>query len=262
MVRNRALGPIAGTTISPHLDVEISEDNKRFLRLSPDDLNMHRVLQESTCRHGKRRLVARRTLNALGNVSGLASFLNDSTQLDEIKQNLKFAASLEAIKHAEKECKRVKTKKLRDKHYQEARKKVKLAPTGIFYKHHAAKLTIPQMKAVATVDFQTNLVGKAAEIRAALVDLLPADNDDLTDLPEMDVPEFETQEEVYYMELELEDMEVGETVEVYWKGDKLWYEGRVVAVDLKEKQFEVFYFLDETQLVHNEADYTVRTTCQ
>ena len=206
------------------------------------------------------------TLNALGNVSGLASFLNDSQQLEEIKQNLKFAASLEAIKHAEKECKRVKTQKLLKKHYQEARKKVNLSSAGIFYKYHAAKLTIAQMKAVATLDFQTSLNGKAAVIRAALVDLLPAEDEDLIDLPTIDAPEHETpeyatQDEVYYLDLALEDMEVGESVEVYWKGDKVWYEGRVVAVDMAEKQFEVFYFLDEKQLVHNAGDYKVRQSC-
>jgi hypothetical protein len=44
-VRNRTYGPIRGTTVSPHLDVEVSPDNQRFLELQPDDLNMHRVLQ-------------------------------------------------------------------------------------------------------------------------------------------------------------------------------------------------------------------------
>lgn len=44
-VRNRTYGPIRGTTVSSHLDVEVSEDNKRFLKLKPEDVNMHRVLQ-------------------------------------------------------------------------------------------------------------------------------------------------------------------------------------------------------------------------
>lgn len=266
-VRNRSLGPVKGITVSPHLDVAMTEDNKRFLSLSPDDLNMHRVLQESTCRHGRRRKVARRTLNALGGVSGMAGFLNDPTQIKEIKQNLKFAMSLEAIKSAEKECKRVKAKKLRDKHYNSARKKVELGPAGTFYKHHAKKLTIPQMKAVALVEFNAVLVGKAAPVREALVELLPADNDDdLVDLPEIDevpqVPQYATQDELFYVDVALEDMEVGENVEVYWKGDNIWYEGKIVAVDLAQKQFEVYYFLDEKNWLHNTEDYKVRvSTC-
>ena len=44
-VRNRTMGPENGTTVSPYLDVEITPDNKRFLKLTPEDLNMHRVLQ-------------------------------------------------------------------------------------------------------------------------------------------------------------------------------------------------------------------------
>ena len=44
-VRNRSLGPVRGTTVSPYLDVEVTPDNMRFLRLTPDDINMYRVLQ-------------------------------------------------------------------------------------------------------------------------------------------------------------------------------------------------------------------------
>ena len=61
MVRNRSLGADKATTISPYLDVEQSKDNERMLKLCPDDLNMNRILQESSCRHGKRRQVASRS---------------------------------------------------------------------------------------------------------------------------------------------------------------------------------------------------------
>ena len=70
-VRNRTFGPAAATTISPHLDVHVSADNKRFLDLTADDLNMYSVLQQSTCKHGLRRKVAKRALTALGSVSGV-----------------------------------------------------------------------------------------------------------------------------------------------------------------------------------------------
>lgn len=51
-VRNRTLGPKAGTEVSPHLDVEVSTDNVKMLRLTPDDVNMYQVLQQSTCKGG------------------------------------------------------------------------------------------------------------------------------------------------------------------------------------------------------------------
>ena len=51
-VRNRTYGPKEAVTVSPHLDVEMTESNKRFLRISPEDTGMFNVLRESTCRHG------------------------------------------------------------------------------------------------------------------------------------------------------------------------------------------------------------------
>ena len=44
-VRNRTLGPVKGVQVSPYLDVQMSADNRRFLRLKPEDVNMYRVLQ-------------------------------------------------------------------------------------------------------------------------------------------------------------------------------------------------------------------------
>lgn len=44
-VRNRTFGPKDAICVSPYLDVEVTEDNKRFLSLSPDDINVHRLLQ-------------------------------------------------------------------------------------------------------------------------------------------------------------------------------------------------------------------------
>ena len=111
-VRNRTLGPGAATTPSPHLDLAITEDNQTMLTLTADDVNMHKVLQQSTCKRGQRRKVAKRCLNALGGVSGLCGFLNDEEQLEEIKMNLKFAESLESIKYAEKTLKVSKAKQL------------------------------------------------------------------------------------------------------------------------------------------------------
>ena len=107
-VRNRSLGPELGTKVSPYLDVEVTSDNQKFLNLSKDDLNMYNVLRQSTCRHGERRLVARRTLNALGQASGMCGLLNDESKLKQIKSGLEFAASFESMKHAEK------TKKQKD----------------------------------------------------------------------------------------------------------------------------------------------------
>ena len=166
-VRNRSLGPDAAITVSPYLNVEVTDDNKRFLRLNKDDLGMYRVLQQSTCRHGKRRRVAKRALTALGDVSGMCGLVNGRDQLREIKSGLEFAASFEEIKHKEKERKaavtlaKKKKKQADDKKraariakrrakikdtYNTALKKLELGPDGEICQHHLSKLTAPQLK--------------------------------------------------------------------------------------------------------------------
>ena len=268
-VRNRLLGPGVATTPSPHLDLAVSEDNRRMLQVTPDDVNMHRVLQESTCRSGgKRRKVARRTLNALGGVSGLAGFVNDPVQLDKIRENLKFAASIEEVKHAEFMRKYQKAKKTRDKHYSAAYRKLGLPPDYRILKKHAPKLTIPQMKAVAFIDCGETLTGKAAQIRTELVDLLPAsrepaapeespssESDDASDIPPQMAQDNTAN---IIIDVPIQDMRLNDCVEVYWKGDRKWYEGRILMVDVENEQFEVEYFLDDQILLHNAADYKVR----
>ena len=271
-VRNRTLGPVRGTTVSPHLDVEVTPDNKRFLSLTPDDLNMHRVLRESSCRtDDKRRRVARRSLNALGGVSGMAGFLNNPERLEEIKQNLEFASSLEEIKHAERQIKDSRAKKTRTKDHTAAITKMGLAKDSVVYKKHLkrTKLTIAQMKAVAYVQCGGKVIhGKADQMRATLMELLPKCQDvDSEEDDSKSANESETYSESQSVHanvtiaVAVEDMVVGDCVEVYWRGDNKWYEGRITAVDVGLMQYEVEYFLDGETLVHNDEDYIVRMSC-
>ena len=198
-VRNRTYGPVAGTTVSPYLDVEQTPDNIAMLRLKPDDINMYRVLQQSTCKkNNKRRKVARRCLTALGGASGVARFVNDDEALKEIKMNLKFAASVEEVKHAEKNIKLNKAKQVREKFYKKARKKCKVQANEKFFKSHAEKLTINELKAVAFEECGgATLKGKLQDMRQQLADLLPADPCDDSTESEYDAPDYATQDEVY-----------------------------------------------------------------
>ena len=215
------------------------------------------------------RKVAKRALTALGGVSGLARFVNDPEQLAAIRANLQFAESLEDVKHIEREAKRMKAKKARDKQYAKALTKLGLTRGSPICKKHVAKLTIGEMKAIAFIDFDKTITGKADELRATLVKLLPEDEDtstdeDLSELVEAAaVAQPMTQDQMANIEiiLRLEDMQVDDCVEVYWKGDDVWYEGRIIFVDLENKQFEVEYFLDNQKLLHNSADYKVRQVC-
>ena len=84
-VRNRTLGPEAATTVSPYLDVEVTPLNQSLLELKPEDVNMYKVLQQSTCKSAMRRKVAKRTLTALGTASGMCGILNGPEQLRQLK---------------------------------------------------------------------------------------------------------------------------------------------------------------------------------
>ena len=110
--------------------------------------HMHTMFihQESSCTSGKRRRVAKRALNALGGVSGVCGFVNDEKQMKEIRLNMKFADSLETMKSAEKSMKLAKLLAKHNKAYKTARAKLKFGPGDKFFKSHAEKLTIQQMK--------------------------------------------------------------------------------------------------------------------
>ena len=102
MVRNRTLG-LKGVELPSYLDLEVSKDNLRFIQPPPEDLNMHQVLKDSACQHGKRRRVASRTLNALGYAGGVCGNLNDSEKVQDMKEELQFADSLNQVRRKEKD---------------------------------------------------------------------------------------------------------------------------------------------------------------
>ena len=199
-------------------------------------------------------------MNALGGVSGLCGFVNDEEKVQEISLNLKFASSLETIKHAENSMKKAKASLKREKHYAAARKKLKLKKTDKMFKCHAEKLTVNQMQAVAFVECGgARLKGRAADMREQLVALLPS---------ELGIPDYETQDMIPLDEsgsddedpdalLGLPDLEVGDTVEVYWQGELQWFKGEITNVDHHDSTFEVFY-TDGNTVWHKASDYSVR----
>ena len=284
-VRNRTMGPKA-TELSPYLDVEVTEDNKRFLNIKPHDINMYHVLQQSTCRHGDRRKVARRSLTALGGVSGVCGILNGDEQMKGIKAGLKFAASLEEIKHADKvkkalvkeQNKKKKEAALVKKKQQQAVAKEKraaafaaaLTKLGLgkddpVQQSHVAKLSGPQLRAVAFVQCGgLVLKGKVGDMRDRLKPLLPADSGTV---PDESYPEYATQDDQEDFEssgdttesehIQLEQLAEGDIVEVYWEGEHEWFEGEVTGICMDDRQFEVSY-TDGAKLWHKVDEYPVR----
>ena len=290
-VRNRTLGPKKAITVSPYLDVHITDDNKKFLDLTDDDVNMHRVLQDSMCKHGFRRKVAKRTLTALGSASGQCRLLNDASQVAKLKENLKFAESLEQIRHQERTRKesaakqkeidntakaaakvqRANKKNLKMKALVEkARSKLGIAKDAPFKARHVKSLTADMLQAIAFVYHQARLNGRVDNKRDQLKLLLQTDKEGSGTDDDQDETEAvssnnasatssDSDEECTEREdMTFDTISVGDIVEVYWKGMKQWYEGEVTGIDKSDRTVEVYYKSDGGKLYHSLDDYRIR----
>ena len=262
------------------MNVEVSKDNKRFLALRDDDVNMHRVLQESMCKHGFRRRVAKRTLNALGTASGLCGILNDEEAVTKLKSNLKFAESLEEVRHREQQRKQAKAKKkAQDKVNADAarvertrrkrlkmettlctaRKKIGLSESSPFKARHLKSLSFAALSAIAFLRFKVGLPGKVEEKRIKLKEIMGPDNGD--EDGESDEPENEDEDETETEPAPGEDvsfdkLNISDIVEVFWSGEDTWFEGEVTGID--DGLIVVFYKSDGRQLWHSPDDYRFR----
>ena len=54
---------------------------------------------------------------------------------------------------------------------------------------------------------------------------------------------------------------IGNMVEVYWEGDKKWYEGEITDVCEDDGTYQVLYELDSKTLWHKVEDYPCRFAC-
>ena len=70
-----------------------------------------------------------------------------------------------------------------------------------------------------------------------------------------EVSETESDEDRVVVTLSLEEMNIGEMVEVFWKGEDKWFEGEITDVCLEDKTFQVIYQLDSECLWHSVDDY-------
>lgn len=73
--------------------------------------------------------------------------------------------------------------------------------------------------------------------------------------------ETESDEDRVVVTISLEEMNVGEMVEVFWKGEDKWFEGEITDVCLGDKTFQVFYPIDSECLWHSVDDYPCRLSC-
>jgi len=284
-VRNRTMGPDKATKVSEYLDVHMTNDNKKFLSLTDDDLNMHRVLQESMCKHGFRRKVARRTLNALGGACGLSKELNDDEQVQKLKANLKFAESLEQVRFQERKRKRTALLKKKEKKIAasnaraervknkeskmkamvlQTSKKVGISLTATFKPKHVSKLTSTMLSAIGFCYYNVTLSGKVGEKRQKLKELLGDEHEEESSVEEPAEEPAEEPEESDDSDKDEEDviafdkLNIGDLVEVYWHGEKKWFEGEITDCDRDSEESIEVHYKDDVKLWHSEKDYRNR----
>ena len=120
------------------------------------------------------------------------------------------------------------------------------------------------MSAIAFCIFNVGLAGKVEDKRSKLKQLL-ADGDEEhndTNGSEADVePQCDKScsddDRVGDNIIVLSDLNLGDIVEVYWHGDKEWYEGEVTGCDEESCLVEVHYKSDNKKLWHTD-DYKFR----
>ena len=149
--------------------------------------------------------------------------------------------------------------------FERAMSKLGLKRQDTVYQQHVdlLLLTGPQLKAVA--HFQAGKTLKAscvADMRDELRALLPNDTTSHSKFEQDGIPEHPTQdplfldpgsdeddnnssEETTATELiEFDHLFLGDIVEVYWQGEKTWFEGVITDVDSVDRTFEVLYKSD------------------
>lgn len=141
----------SGTDLAPsaYLDVECSQVQKRLLNPTPVDYAMHEVMSH-VHGEGAKQSMAKRKLDALGNIRGDCGLANDPERLQRLRNQLQLADSLAEISKATTEEKATKAS-------QATAELIEKAPAATAKlkkaKGDASALTKDEMSAVAFVSF-------------------------------------------------------------------------------------------------------------
>tara|TARA_B110001452_G_scaffold205333_1_gene175349 strand:+ start:90 stop:1757 length:1668 start_codon:yes stop_codon:yes gene_type:complete len=161
----------ARATLQPsaHLDVEMTKEQQRLLDPKPQDFAMHEIATHCHGEGAKQKL-AKRKIDAVGNLRGESGIANDEVRLQRLKNQLQLTDSLAEIDQevaAERATKASQaTAELVDK-----------APAAIAkLKENAndvSKLTMPEISAIAFTSFNgTTLKGKKGDLVKGLHSLI------------------------------------------------------------------------------------------
>lgn len=163
----RSTSKTVGMKPSTYLDIEYTAEQQKLLDPSPQDFMMHEIMEQA---HGSgaKQALAKRKLDALGNVRGASGFANDEARLKRLRSQLQLAESLATIANAaahEKAAARA----------QQTSDLVSLAPAAIAKlkekKEDMSKLTKNEIRAIAFVHFGAAVL-KESENKATLISQL------------------------------------------------------------------------------------------
>ena len=171
LIKLTARSTSAVSTLAPSkfLDVEMTSVQQKLLNPSATDYMMHEIMAQA---HGAgaQQNLAKRKLDALGNLRGECGFANDPTRMKRLKAQIDLATSLAEISRAT-------TKDATAKRLVERRQLTEAAPEAINKLKHSnldpMKITKKQICAIAFTNFG-GLLLKEAEGKQTLADKLSA----------------------------------------------------------------------------------------
>ena len=142
----------------------------------------------------------------------------------------------------------------------QAHKRVGISELTVFKAKHVSKLTSTMMSAIAFICCNVTLSGNVKEKRNKLKELLGGADEEETEEPddtesvESDENESDEDEDV----ISYDRLNVGDLVEVYWHGEKKWFEGEVISCDMDSEESIEIHYKDGAKLWHSEKDYKMR----
>ena len=161
--------------------------------------------------------------------------------------------------------------------FDRAMTKLGLQRQDTVYRRHVDLLTGPQLKAVAHFQVgETLTASRVDDMRNDMRTLLPIDPSHTTPVEDDGIPPYPTQDP-YYTDpssdsddnksseettaselIDFDHLFLGDIVEVYWEGEKRWFEGVITDVDAVDRTFEVLYKSDSEKFWHSEKEFPVR----
>jgi hypothetical protein len=163
-LRNRA-APSTGVDVSPRAgDIEITDTQRSIIQPTDTDLLLGSIVRESALTGANRKLPQRR-LNAVGEINNRCVVGNSEDRSRKLEEAMMLGKSLEMVSRCQQASKSNKEgDEMKEMHAKAPAAIAKYIAKGC----DAAKLTIPELEALARVELATPLKGKDKAEKVAM----------------------------------------------------------------------------------------------